>query len=176
MGVYHSTGPTVLNNILSAKAVIHTQDRKYVCIQGTFTNEHFQYIDKPRGKWTHINPEDLVKNNAAPYALYAFTHFSRTVLLYGLYRHKQGKPNVGKRWKEHFGITPPLKTTTPPIWIHAASVGETLAVTPLIKQIKQRSPNTPILLTTTTPTGAEQAEKLADWVEHRYTPIDFRLQ
>ncbi|WP_187381909.1 glycosyltransferase family 32 protein [Vibrio mimicus] len=61
MGVYHSTGPTVLNNILSAKAVIHTQDRKYVCIQGTFTNEYFQYIDKPRGKWTHINPEDLVK-------------------------------------------------------------------------------------------------------------------
>ncbi|MDV2403585.1 lipid IV(A) 3-deoxy-D-manno-octulosonic acid transferase [Vibrio cholerae] len=94
-------------------------------------------------------------------------------LLYGLYRHKQGKPNVGKRWKEHFGITPPLKTAIPPIWIHAASVGETLAVTPLIKQIKQRSPNTPILLTTTTPTGAEQAEKLADWVDHRYTPIDF---
>ncbi|EGR1131896.1 3-deoxy-D-manno-octulosonic acid transferase [Vibrio cholerae] len=94
-------------------------------------------------------------------------------LLYGLYRHKQGKPSVGKRWKEHFGITPPLKTTNSPIWIHAASVGETLAVTPLIKQIKQRSPNTPILLTTTTPTGAEQAEKLADWVEHRYTPIDF---
>ncbi|EJL9415288.1 lipid IV(A) 3-deoxy-D-manno-octulosonic acid transferase [Vibrio cholerae] len=94
-------------------------------------------------------------------------------LLYGLYRRRQGKPSVGKRWKEHFGITPPLKTTNSPIWIHAASVGETLAVTPLIKQIKQRSPNTPILLTTTTPTGAEQAEKLADWVEHRYTPIDF---
>ncbi|EMB49889.1 3-deoxy-D-manno-octulosonic-acid transferase [Vibrio mimicus] len=94
-------------------------------------------------------------------------------LLYGLYRRRQGKPSVGKRWKEHFGITPQLKTAIPPIWIHAASVGETLAVTPLIKQIKQRSPNTPILLTTTTPTGAEQAEKLADWVEHRYTPIDF---
>ncbi|EPH6366705.1 lipid IV(A) 3-deoxy-D-manno-octulosonic acid transferase [Vibrio cholerae] len=94
-------------------------------------------------------------------------------LLYGLYRRRQGKPSVGKRWKEHFGITPPLKTANPPIWIHAASVGETLAVTPLIKQIKQGSPNTPILLTTTTPTGAEQAAKLADWVEHRYTPIDF---
>lgn len=94
-------------------------------------------------------------------------------LLYGLYRRRPEKPCVGKRWKEHFGITPPLKTTTPPIWIHAASVGETLAVTPLIKKIKQRSPNTPILLTTTTPTGAEQAEKLAAWVEHRYTPIDF---
>lgn len=26
-------------------------------------------------------------------------------LLYGLYRRRQGKPSVGKRWKEHFGIT-----------------------------------------------------------------------
>lgn len=60
MGVYHSTGPTVLNKALEGKNVT-TEDRKYVCIQGTFTNEHFQYIDKPRGKWTHINPEDLVK-------------------------------------------------------------------------------------------------------------------
>lgn len=60
MGVYHSTGPTVLNQALEGKPV-NTEDRKYVCIQGTFTNEHFQYIDKPRGKWTHINPEDLVK-------------------------------------------------------------------------------------------------------------------
>lgn len=78
-----------------------------------------------------------------------------------------------KTLERAFRHYPTTKTTTPPIWIHAASVGETLAVTPLIKQIKQRSPNTPILLTTTTPTGAEQAEKLADWVEHRYTPIDF---
>ncbi|UPQ88096.1 glycosyltransferase family 32 protein [Vibrio sinaloensis] len=60
MGVYHSTGPTVLNQALAGKPV-NAEDRKYVCIQGTFTNEHFQYIDKPRGKWTHIKPEDLVK-------------------------------------------------------------------------------------------------------------------
>jgi len=60
MGVYHSTGPTVLNQALKGK-LVNTKDRKYVCIQGSFTNEHFQYIDKPRGKWTHINPEDLVK-------------------------------------------------------------------------------------------------------------------
>lgn len=81
-----------------------------------------------------------------------------------------------KTLERAFRHYPTTKTATPPIWIHAASVGETLAVTPLIKQIKQRSPNTPILLTTTTPTGAEQAEKLADWVEHRYTPIDFPLR
>ncbi|HDZ9623487.1 TPA: glycosyl transferase, partial [Vibrio cholerae] len=28
---------------------------------GSFTNEHFQYIDRPRSKWTHIKPDDLVK-------------------------------------------------------------------------------------------------------------------
>jgi len=30
--------------------------------QGSFTNEHFQYIDKPRGKWTHKKDSELLKN------------------------------------------------------------------------------------------------------------------
>ncbi|MFP2769115.1 glycosyltransferase family 32 protein [Oceanisphaera sp. KMM 10153] len=62
MGVYHSTGPSVLDTLLTDRNDIHTEDRKYVCIQGSFTNEHFQYLDRPRSKWTHINPADLVKN------------------------------------------------------------------------------------------------------------------
>lgn len=61
MGVYHSTGPTVLHDLLIDKEDVNSQDRKFVCIQGTFTNEYFQYIDKPRGKWTHANPNELVK-------------------------------------------------------------------------------------------------------------------
>lgn len=61
MGVYHCTGPTVLHNLLIDREDTNSKDRKYVCIQGTFTNEHFQYIDKPRGKWTHINLNELVK-------------------------------------------------------------------------------------------------------------------
>ena len=98
--------------------------------------------------------------------------FAAPFLLYGLFRKKSGKPHIGKRWKEHFGISPKLNTTKP-LWIHAVSVGETIAATPLIKQIKQSSPNTIILLTTTTPTGAKQAETLGDLVEHRYMPVDF---
>jgi mannosyltransferase OCH1-like enzyme len=31
------------------------------CIQGSFTNEHFQYIDRPRSKWTHVDNQDLLK-------------------------------------------------------------------------------------------------------------------
>ncbi len=59
-GVYNTTGPKVLNDILDHD-IISTRDRKFVCIQGTFTNEYFQYIDKPRGKWIHIDNNTLVK-------------------------------------------------------------------------------------------------------------------
>ena len=95
------------------------------------------------------------------------------LLLFGLYKSKPNKPKFGKRWKEHFGITPKLISDQRPIWIHAASVGETLAATPLIKAIKTRNPEQTIVITTTTSTGAEQAEKLGGLVEHRYMPIDF---
>lgn len=94
-------------------------------------------------------------------------------LMYGLYKKKVGKPNVGKRWKEHFGLTPTLHNGNGPIWIHAVSVGETLAVTPLIKKLKQEYPHLSIVLTTTTSTGAEQAKKLTGIAEHRYMPFDF---
>lgn len=95
------------------------------------------------------------------------------VLLFGLYKSKPNKPKFGSRWKEHFGITPKLKSDQRPVWIHAVSVGESIAAAPLIKALKKQNPEQPILVTTTTSTGAEQIEKLGDLVEHRYMPIDF---
>ena len=94
------------------------------------------------------------------------------LLLYGLYKSKPGKPSFGQRWREHFGITPQTRGKNP-IWIHAVSVGESIAAVPIIKQLKRRNPNQAIIVTTTTSTGAEQIEKLGDLVEHRYMPIDF---
>ena len=94
-------------------------------------------------------------------------------LLFGLYKSKPNKPKFGERWKEHFGRTPKLETTERPIWIHAVSVGESIAAIPLIKELKKQNPTQPILVTTTTSTGAEQIAKLGDLVEHRYMPIDF---
>jgi 3-deoxy-D-manno-octulosonic-acid transferase len=93
--------------------------------------------------------------------------------LYHLYKKKPGKPSIGKRWKEHFGCTPELASSSAPLWIHAVSVGEVIAVSPLIKRLKQQYPKQAILLTTTTSTGAEQANKLGDLIEHRYMPLDF---
>ncbi|WP_322803475.1 lipid IV(A) 3-deoxy-D-manno-octulosonic acid transferase [Vibrio alfacsensis] len=95
------------------------------------------------------------------------------ILLFGLYKSKPNKPKFGKRWKEHFGFTPKLESTERPIWIHAVSVGESIAAIPLIKALKEKRPEQPILVTTTTSTGAEQIAKLGDLIEHRYMPIDF---
>lgn len=95
------------------------------------------------------------------------------ILLFGLYKSKPNKPKFGKRWKEHFGFTPKLESTGRPTWIHAVSVGESIAAIPLIKALKEKRPEQPILVTTTTSTGAEQIAKLGDLIEHRYMPIDF---
>lgn len=95
-------------------------------------------------------------------------------MLYGLYKKRAGKPAFGARWKEHFGVTPKLDdSTSRPLWIHAVSVGEAIAATPIIQAIKERQPDLPIVVTTTTSTGAQQIKKLSNLVEHRYMPLDF---
>jgi mannosyltransferase OCH1-like enzyme len=59
--VYDLTGPGVLNQVLDV-AKVNTTYYRYTCSQGNFTNEFFQYIDKPQGKWTKAQKEiDIVK-------------------------------------------------------------------------------------------------------------------
>lgn len=88
-----------------------------------------------------------------------------------LLRTKKGKPPVGKRWKEFIGITPKLGQK--PLWVHAVSVGEVIAATPIIKALQQCYPEQKILITTTTSTGAERVEALGGNIEHRYFPADY---
>ncbi len=61
-GVYYLTGPNALNTILEGK---NFNERYYrlTCIQGSFTNEYFQYIDKPRSKWIHKDESELLKDD-----------------------------------------------------------------------------------------------------------------
>ena len=49
--VYDLTGPGVFNKVFKDRDV-PTRYYLYTCNQGNFTNEYFQYIDKPQGKWT----------------------------------------------------------------------------------------------------------------------------
>lgn len=59
-GVFYLTGPITLNNALENKIVNCRRD-KLTCVQGTFSNEYFQYMDKKKGKWIHRKSEELLK-------------------------------------------------------------------------------------------------------------------
>lgn len=62
VGVFSLTGPVPFSDaIKQSKIAINDKSYRYVCVQGDFTNEHFQYIDKPRGKWTHKKPSEILK-------------------------------------------------------------------------------------------------------------------
>ena len=61
-GVYFLTGPTVLNSAIE-KVGRKIEDRFYriTAIQGSFTNEYFQYLDKKDGKWNKKSSKELLK-------------------------------------------------------------------------------------------------------------------
>ncbi|MBX9925469.1 MAG: 3-deoxy-D-manno-octulosonic acid transferase, partial [Hyphomicrobiaceae bacterium] len=59
------------------------------------------------------------------------------------------------------------------IWVHAASVGETNAVLPMIVGLRRARPDAAVLLTTTTVTSARiAAERLPPGAFHQYAPLD----
>ena len=77
------------------------------------------------------------------------------------------------RVRERFGYykSPP---GTYKIWIHAVSVGEVNAAGPLARELQRLYPNEKILLTTMTPTGADQARiSFGERIDHLYLPYDY---
>lgn len=69
----------------------------------------------------------------------------------------------GAGWRERFGFLPrPFEEQAQgapgSIWIHAVSVGETLAVAGLVKELKQRYPGRRIFMSHVTPAGRQAGE------------------
>lgn len=74
-------------------------------------------------------------------------------------------------WRERLGLV--ARTREPVLWVHAVSVGETIAAAPLVKAILERRPDVPVLVTAMTATGAAQARSLfGDRVHYAYAPFD----
>lgn len=89
-----------------------------------------------------------------------------------LKRRARKAPAYLQHWDERFGATlePQARGA---IWIHAVSVGETRAALPLVKALRQRWPDAPLLLTQMTPTGRATAASLYPDAEIRYLPYDY---
>lgn len=114
------------------------------------------------------------------YLYSALFYLLTPVLLLRLRWRARLAPAYGQRWSERFGLVPARAQTGPAIWIHAVSVGETLAALPLIHQLLQRYPNHCLIVTTMTPTGSERVcSALHSWlgerVVHTYMPYDIPL-
>ena len=84
-------------------------------------------------------------------------------------------PAYRERWDERFGkVRGPYKQGG--LWVHAVSVGEVLAVAPLVRHLIQNHPSLHIHITTTTPTGSAQVQRLFGVeVSHSYAPYDIPL-
>lgn len=68
----------------------------------------------------------------------------------------------------------PNSPDQPVIWIHAVSLGEVVAVTPLVNELHRRHPECRLVISTVTETGREAVEqRLAGVATHCYAPLDF---
>jgi 3-deoxy-D-manno-octulosonic-acid transferase len=76
---------------------------------------------------------------------------------------------------ERFGNVPNLGPAPPDgrVWVHAVSMGETVAAAPVVAALREALPGAAILVSTTTPTGQAQARRdLPQASLHFYFPFD----
>jgi 3-deoxy-D-manno-octulosonic-acid transferase len=91
---------------------------------------------------------------------------------YVAFRASKGKEERGRQG-ERYGIASVARPSGPLIWVHAASVGETSAVTPLVETIVEMGIH--VVLTTGTVTSAKMVQdRLGDRVVHQYVPLDLK--
>jgi 3-deoxy-D-manno-octulosonic-acid transferase len=74
-----------------------------------------------------------------------------------------------REWCERVGRTP--RTAAGAVWLHAASVGEVAAVTPLARALAVHGPG--VFLTVVTPTGRAVAARSLDDLTVSFAPLDF---
>ena len=86
-------------------------------------------------------------------------------------RHGKYREGLGER----LGKVPPRlqAQSTPAIWVHAVSVGEVLAVSELVRELRRRFPKYRVVVSTTTATGQKLAAKHFGEDSVFYFPLDF---
>lgn len=115
-----------------------------------------------------------------PLRLYALaTVLADPLLRWHLARRAARGKEVAARLDERFGIETMARPQGRLVWLHAASVGETVSVLPVIEALLREADVT-VLVTTGTVTSAELlAERVAAFaapgrVLHRFVPLDVR--
>jgi 3-deoxy-D-manno-octulosonic-acid transferase len=110
------------------------------------------------------------------YRLYSVLFTLGVILVapYYLWRHRGRKELAG--WRERLGLLPFSfrQNTQGAVWIHAVSVGETLAVAGLARELHQRYPDRKIFLSSVTAAGREAGGRNLSGVAGQfYLPFDW---
>lgn len=94
---------------------------------------------------------------------------------YHYYRSVQRKRPAA--FAERFGVLPSGELAVlegkRPLWVHAVSVGETIAARPLLKALREKYPDRKIVVSNVTETGRSVALKLPEADLCIYFPFDF---
>jgi 3-deoxy-D-manno-octulosonic-acid transferase len=108
--------------------------------------------------------------------LYTFLfHLGLPLIALRLWLRARKAPAYAQRIGERFarGLPPMQKGG---IWVHAVSVGESIAAAPMIRALLARYPQLPITITCMTPTGSERIQSMfgnEPRIQHCYLPYDF---
>ena len=87
-------------------------------------------------------------------------------------RKERGKEDI-KRFNERIGRPTKKRPEGRLVWLHGASVGESVSMLPLIQKILETYPDTHVMVTTGTVTSADVMNKrLPERAFHQYIPID----
>lgn len=109
------------------------------------------------------------------YLIYSAVFAAGAALIAPFYAWRYRKnPLLWKAWRDRLGWIN-VYTAKPgtAIWVHAVSVGETLAAAPLIERLAAAFPEREIFLSHVTPTGRETGEKRLPGVAGRFfLPLD----
>ncbi len=94
------------------------------------------------------------------------------IRLYLSLRMALGKEDA-ERFGERLGRPGRPRPDGPLVWVHAASVGESISMLPLIGRLLDERPGQHVLMTTGTVTSARlMAERLPEGAFHQYVPVD----
>src|SRR5258708_26364911 len=105
--------------------------------------------------------------------VYGVAAFAFAVVLWRGLRERGYRGGLGERFGWGRRIT-----SAPTIWLHAVSLGEMSAAAPLVRALRAKYPEVPLVLTTATITGRARAEGLfgvdvfGDAVDVRFLPYD----